>query len=86
MARSKPNILVTGTPGTGKTSTCSLLADAVGLNHINCGDLVKSKSLHDGWDDELECFILNDDLVRIPSDLHARGEECFVLFVGWELL
>lgn len=63
--RLKPNILVTGTPGTGKTSTCSLLADATGLTHLNVGDLVKLKSLHDGWDDELECFILNEDLVRL---------------------
>ena len=67
--RLKPNILVTGTPGTGKTSTCSLLADATGITHINVGDLVKSKSLHDGWDEELECFILNDDLVRIQENL-----------------
>ncbi|XP_072956985.1 adenylate kinase isoenzyme 6 homolog [Typha angustifolia] len=61
--RSRPNILVTGTPGTGKTTTSSLLADAAGLRHVNVGDLVKEKELHDGWDDELECHIINEDLV-----------------------
>lgn len=71
--RLKPNVLVTGTPGTGKTSTCSLLADATGINHINVGDLVKSKSLHDGWDDELECFILNDDLLIDEMEDMVKG-------------
>uniref|UniRef100_A0A0C9QN43 Adenylate kinase isoenzyme 6 homolog n=1 Tax=Wollemia nobilis TaxID=56998 RepID=A0A0C9QN43_9CONI len=63
--RQRPNILVTGTPGTGKTTTCSLLADdpTLNLRHINVGDLVKEKNLHDGWDEEYECFILNEDLV-----------------------
>ncbi|RZC44280.1 hypothetical protein C5167_037229, partial [Papaver somniferum] len=63
MGRTKPNILVTGTPGTGKTTTSSLLSDATGFRHINIGDLVKEKNLHDGWDDELECHIINEDLV-----------------------
>lgn len=61
--RERPNILVTGTPGTGKTTTCSLLADATKLRHVNVGDLVKKKELHDGWDDEFECHVINEDLV-----------------------
>lgn len=61
--RRKPNILVTGTPGTGKTTTSTALAEATQLNHINIGDLVKEKNLHDGWDDELDSYILNEDLV-----------------------
>ncbi|MQM01398.1 hypothetical protein Taro_034150 [Colocasia esculenta] len=61
--RARPNILVTGTPGTGKTTTGSLLADATHLRHINVGDLVKQKGLHDGWDEEFECYIINEDLV-----------------------
>nr|XP_043608524.1 adenylate kinase isoenzyme 6 homolog [Erigeron canadensis] len=61
--RSKPNILVTGTPGTGKTTTASAVAEAANLRHINIGDLVKDKKLHDGWDDQFQCYILNEDLV-----------------------
>ncbi|CAJ2633628.1 unnamed protein product [Trifolium pratense] len=61
--RKKPNILVTGTPGTGKTTMSTALAEATQLNHINIGDLVKEKKLHDGWDDELDSYILNEDLV-----------------------
>ncbi|WVY99423.1 hypothetical protein V8G54_025493, partial [Vigna mungo] len=61
--RKNPNILVTGTPGTGKTTMCTTLAEVTQLCHINIGELVKEKNLHDGWDDELECYILNEDLV-----------------------
>ncbi|KAJ6977906.1 adenylate kinase isoenzyme 6 [Populus alba x Populus x berolinensis] len=61
--RKKPNILITGTPGTGKTTTASALAEATQFRHINIGDLVKEKNLHDGWDDQFDCYIINEDLV-----------------------
>lgn len=63
VGRTKPNILVTGTPGTGKTTTSSLVADATGLRHIDVSNLVRSKNLHDGWDEEFDCHIINEDLV-----------------------
>ncbi|EEF36022.1 adenylate kinase isoenzyme 6 homolog [Ricinus communis] len=61
--RRKPNLLITGTPGTGKTTTSSALAEATQFRHINIGDLVKEKNLHDGWDDQFDCHIINEDLV-----------------------
>eukprot|EP00505_MAST-04D_sp_SCG-Rhode-Island_P001782 Stramenopile-MAST_4_protein_1782 len=59
--RTKPNILVTGTPGTGKTSTASLIAELTGLNHINCSALVKSKQLSTEKNDEYDCLMLDED-------------------------
>ncbi|KAL7750637.1 factor activating pos9 [Sorochytrium milnesiophthora] len=61
--RSRPNILITGTPGTGKTTTSELVAIATGLTHVNVGDLVKDKSLHEGWNDDFQCYILDEDKV-----------------------
>ncbi|CAA3007518.1 adenylate kinase isoenzyme 6 homolog [Olea europaea subsp. europaea] len=61
--REKPNILITGTPGTGKTTMASALAEATQFCHINIGDLVKEKNLHDGWDDQFDCYLINEDLV-----------------------
>lgn len=57
--------MITGTPGTGKTTTSSALAEATQLRHINVGDLVKEKKLHDGWDDTLDCYVINEDLVSL---------------------
>lgn len=65
--RKKPNILITGTPGTGKTTMASALAEATQLRHINVGELVKQKNLHDGWDDQFDCYIINEDLVNFPT-------------------
>jgi adenylate kinase len=64
MQRLKPNILITGTPGTGKTTTCALLAETTGFKHVNIGDLVKKDSLHSGWDDDYECYVIDEDKVR----------------------
>lgn len=61
--RAGPNILVTGTPGTGKTVTARELAQKTGLNYINVGDLAKEKNLYDGWDDQYGCHVLHEDKV-----------------------
>ena len=56
-----PNILVTGTPGTGKTTLCSELAERLGLRHLQVGDIVRQESAHEGWDEEHESYILDED-------------------------
>ncbi|KAG0216682.1 P-loop containing nucleoside triphosphate hydrolase protein [Mortierella sp. GBAus27b] len=59
--RDLPNILITGTPGTGKTTTSEMAAEATGLTHINVGDLVKAKALHEGLDKDYDSYILDED-------------------------
>jgi adenylate kinase len=58
------NVLVTGTPGTGKTTTAQQAASGTGMRYINVGDWVKEKELHDGWDDEFDCYTVDEDKVR----------------------
>lgn len=57
-------MLITGTPGTGKTTLASQVAAATGLKHFNIGDLVKAEQLHTGWDDEFNCLVIDEDKVR----------------------
>ena len=59
--RTRPNILVTGTPGTGKTVTANTLAERTGLSYVNVGDLAKEKHLYEGWDEQYGCHVLDED-------------------------
>ncbi|KAG6955875.1 hypothetical protein JG688_00011704 [Phytophthora aleatoria] len=70
-----PNILVTGTPGTGKTSMCQQLAErSLLFTHLNVGDLVKERGLHNGRDEEFDCFVLDEDKVCDEmEDMMAEG-------------
>lgn len=65
MARSKPNIIVTGTPGVGKTSHCDILAQNTGLKHLVVNDIVKERGCDDGWDDKLRTLIVDEDKVSL---------------------
>eukprot|EP00941_MAST-03F_sp_MAST-3F-sp1_P001384 g1384.t1 len=59
--RKKPNILITGTPGTGKTSVSELLAEYTGFSHVNIGTMVKEQSFHAGRDERFDSYIIDED-------------------------
>lgn len=67
MSAKGPVILITGTPGTGKSTLSQLLAQEspVPLQYINIGDWIKDKGLHDGFDAEWQSYIVDDDKARI---------------------
>ncbi len=75
--RKRPNILVTGTPGCGKTSTASFLAERIGfLRHINVGDLIKEHKCYEGRDEELDTNILDEDkLLDLMEGLLDKAAE-----------
>lgn len=64
--RTAPVIVLCGTPGTGKSTTAQLLVteSPVPLKHINVGDLVKEKGLHEGYDPEWQSYTVDDDKVK----------------------
>ncbi len=65
MSRTQPNIIITGTPGTGKTSHCEMLAERTGLKHISVNQVVKDRECHEGWDEEYQSWIVDEDKVRL---------------------
>lgn len=67
MARSLPNIIVTGTPGTGKTTHCEVLAEKTGLKHLSVNQVVKERECHEGWDDEYQSWIVDEDKVSADA-------------------
>lgn len=62
--RTSPNIIITGTPGVGKTTHCEQLASSTGLTHLNVNKVVKERDCEDGFDDELNSVIVDEDKVR----------------------
>lgn len=56
-----PNILVTGTPGTGKSFLSKKLAEQFNFVHQEVSDLVKEHDFTDGFDEELNCPFLDED-------------------------
>jgi len=69
MSRTSPNIIITGTPGVGKTSHCELLAERTGLTHLSVNDFVKERECHEGWDDEYQSWIVDEDKVCLSPPL-----------------
>lgn len=61
--RDQPNIIVTGTPGVGKTTHCESLAQSTGLKHLSINDIVKERGCHDGYDEDFKSWIVDEDKV-----------------------
>ncbi|XP_076331747.1 adenylate kinase isoenzyme 6 [Tachypleus tridentatus] len=72
--RSLPNVLVTGTPGTGKSTLCSEISQVCGLEWLNIGEIAKTGQMYDGYDEVLECPIIDEDqMVDELEDKMADG-------------
>ncbi|GAA5870483.1 hypothetical protein JCM16303_002022 [Sporobolomyces ruberrimus] len=70
MGRTWPNILITGTPGTGKTTHAAQVVEqlqanpstsAVTWQHVNVGDFVKDKGCHSGYNEEWQSWDVDED-------------------------
>jgi len=56
-------LLLTGTPGTGKTTLCTELSSRSILTFLNVGDIAKEEELYDGYDEDYQCPVLDEDRV-----------------------
>mmetsp|Transcript_28514 Transcript_28514/g.56986 ORF Transcript_28514/g.56986 Transcript_28514/m.56986 type:complete len:185 (-) Transcript_28514:297-851(-) len=72
--RKRPNILVTGTPGTGKTVTASLIAEKSGLRHVNVGELIQQHKCYEGHDSTLDTHILDEE--KLLDLMETIFQEC----------
>lgn len=63
--RQLPNIIVTGTPGVGKTTHCESLAERTGMRHMSINQLVKDAECHEGWSEEHQSWIVDEDKVSL---------------------
>ncbi|KAL8972579.1 MAG: hypothetical protein Q9183_000472 [Haloplaca sp. 2 TL-2023] len=76
MSRIKPNIIITGTPGVGKTSLCEVLVDAIGFQHLSINRVARERDCHDGWDEATKSWIVDEDklLDAIEDEVQQGGQ------------
>lgn len=75
--RRYPNIIVTGTPGCGKTSHSKDLVEALGskYRHFSISDYAKEAKLIESYDETLDTSVLNEDklLDLLEPELRKGG-------------
>lgn len=73
-------IIVTGTPGVGKTVLGRMLATKTGFTFLSLSDLVKKDRLHKGFDRRARSYIINEPAVRkkLAGYFEARREKGIV--------
>ncbi|SCU93569.1 LAMI_0E14840g1_1 [Lachancea mirantina] len=60
--RFAPNIIVTGTPGCGKTNTCELLKRRLdNCNYYNISDFAAEHKCYEGYDEDRKSHIVDED-------------------------
>ena len=62
-----PVIIITGTPGTGKTTHAQLLVNEspIPLKNISVSDWVKERGLFEEYDQEWQSYTVDEDRVRV---------------------
>ncbi|KAF2731212.1 P-loop containing nucleoside triphosphate hydrolase protein [Polyplosphaeria fusca] len=61
MTRKNPNIVITGTPGVGKTTHAEELARNLGFTHLSINQIVKDESFHEGKDEGTGSWVVDED-------------------------
>ncbi|EDW02519.1 adenylate kinase isoenzyme 6 homolog [Drosophila grimshawi] len=70
----KPNILITGTPGVGKSYLCDRLAEQLKFTWLDCSKIAKELNFIEEYDKEYDCPILDEDkLMDHLEPLMANG-------------
>eukprot|EP01128_Nolandella_sp_AFSM9_P009826 TRINITY_DN6492_c0_g1_i1.p1 TRINITY_DN6492_c0_g1~~TRINITY_DN6492_c0_g1_i1.p1 ORF type:complete len:181 (-),score=51.42 TRINITY_DN6492_c0_g1_i1:42-539(-) len=69
------NMLISGTPGTGKSTICRGLMESIeGYTYVCVGDLVKEKALYEGRDEAWDTYIIDEDaLLDELEPMIAKG-------------
>lgn len=72
--RSAPNILITGTPGVGKSTLCEKLSQTTGLKWLEISKIAKENSCVEEYDPVYQCAVLDEDkLLDGLEDIMGAG-------------
>lgn len=84
-----PNFLVTGTPGTGKSSICRKLLEQLKDQYVyvNIGDYAKEHRLLEEYDEERDCHVLDEDALveKLEEYINAQSKGIIFDYHGCDL-
>lgn len=66
-------IIITGTPGTGKSTHAQVLSEEspISLTHINIGDWVKERRLYEDFNQEWQSYTVDEDkVIKGPESIN----------------
>ena len=61
--RARPNVLITGTPGTGKSSLAERVAAAAGMTQYDVSATAKAEKMVEEYDEEMDTHVIDEDAV-----------------------
>ena len=78
-------IIITGTPGVGKTVLARLLAKQTGSRVLNLGELVKKERLYSRFDGLRQSYVIDERRLHktLIDFFAARGEGGLVIETNW---
>ncbi len=81
MVGSMKLIVITGTPGVGKTSISKILANKLNAIHIDLNKLVLDEKLDVGYDKKRQCYIVDFKKVsrKLIEKIKETGEDNLIL-------
>ena len=71
-------IIISGTPGTGKTRLAKKLAEKIKFKYVDVAKLIKEKNISEGYDKKRKCDVveikrLNKELVKVIYESKCKG-------------
>lgn len=66
-------IIITGTPGTGKTTLAKSLAKKIGFDYVDLNEFARSNNFVVGYDELRDCDIIDEEnlsekIIHLPKD------------------